>query len=179
MCCSKKNIDLKSFKKQLFIQCTDILFPNFWHGFFGRNGGFSNKQYASLNCNLHSNDHPKNVQKNLNKILEIANYHSNAHSQQNFLTIKTLKQVHKNRVLLLDNIDQETSDIEADAIVTKIPNILLGVKTADCVPILLCDTKNKIIAAIHAGWRSAVSGIIQNTISLMKKISCSNRDKER
>ena len=50
---------------------------------------------------------------------------------------------------------------KSDAIVTKIRGLALGVVTADCVPIILYDAKNQIIACIHAGWKGALSGIIE------------------
>ena len=50
----------------------------------------------------------------------------------------------------------------------------LGVVTADCVPIIVYDAKNKIIGCIHAGWKGASSGIIKNTISKIKKINSNN-----
>ena len=61
-----------------------------------------------------------------------------------------------------------------DAIITDLKNVAIGVVTADCAPILLWDEKNNIIAAIHAGWRGALSKIIENTIMTMKKIGAEN-----
>ncbi|MDR2599776.1 MAG: peptidoglycan editing factor PgeF [Oscillospiraceae bacterium] len=57
----------------------------------------------------------------------------------------------------------------ADALVTNIKGLLLSVRTADCVPVLLYDSKNQTIAAIHAGWRGTLTGIIQKTIKCMTK----------
>lgn len=79
----------------------------------------------------------------------------------------TVKQVHDNKVVIIENIHE--NNIEADALVTRLPNVNLCVKSADCVPILLYSD-NGIIAAAHAGWRGAASGIIQNTIDVMVKL---------
>ena len=59
--------------------------------------------------------------------------------------------------------------------VTKMRGIALGVVTADCVPILIYDRKNKIIGCIHAGWRGAISGIIKNTILKIRKLNSDNK----
>lgn len=86
--------------------------------------------------------------------------------------LKLVDQVHSAEVVILNEEDYDTSSIKADALITSIPNILIGVKTADCVPILLYDHCNKIVGAIHAGWKGAVSGIIENTLdALLKCIS--------
>lgn len=84
---------------------------------------------------------------------------------QNITDGKFLKQVHSNKVLVVDNQSQNTSYTEADALVTTISNIKLCIKTADCVPILLYS--QSVVAAIHAGWRSAYTGIIQKTVKSM------------
>jgi YfiH family protein len=65
--------------------------------------------------------------------------------------------------------------IKADAMITKMKNVALGVVTADCVPIILFDVKNKIIGCIHAGWKGAHSGIIKNTINKIKKLNTNNK----
>ena len=54
-------------------------------------------------------------------------------------------------------------------------NIALGVVTADCVPILIYDYKNKVVGCIHAGWKGALSGIIKNTVTRIKKINSSHK----
>lgn len=82
------------------------------------------------------------------------------------------KQEHTDKVLVLSRKDAAmfSSDMPADSIVTDIPGAVIGVKTADCVPILLYDEKNKISGAAHAGWRGAFSGILQNTVLAMESL---------
>jgi YfiH family protein len=59
---------------------------------------------------------------------------------------------------------------KADAMVTSVPGIALGILTADCVPLLFADTRAGVIGAAHAGWRGAVSGVIENTVAAMEKL---------
>ena len=83
---------------------------------------------------------------------------------------KFLNQDHSGKAFLLTDNNQQTSDLKVDAIVTTLNDINLCIRSADCVPILVYDKYNEIIAAIHAGWRGASSEIIQNTIKLMESI---------
>ncbi len=86
-------------------------------------------------------------------------------------------QIHSNKVLVIDSkekIFEDDNRPQCDAIITNLKNVAIGVVTADCAPILLWDEKNNIIAAIHAGWRGALSKIIENTIMTMKKIGAEN-----
>ena len=85
-----------------------------------------------------------------------------------------MHQTHSNRVLEI-NKDNLEKKINSDAIITRLKNIALGVVTADCAPILIYDYKNKVVGCIHAGWRGAISGIIKNTVSKIKKINASNK----
>jgi YfiH family protein len=80
---------------------------------------------------------------------------------------KYLSQVHSNKVVVVTDKFQITDNFEADALVTKLRGIKLSVKTADCVPILL--SSHNAVAAVHAGWRGAYNGIIQNTVDIMKQ----------
>jgi YfiH family protein len=81
-----------------------------------------------------------------------------------------LKQVHSDKVVVVDDFFEFGAEPEADALVTNKPGLPLAVITADCVPILLADQKNNVIAAIHAGWRGARSDLIFNTIEAMEKL---------
>lgn len=136
--------------------------PFIKHGFFDRTGGYSTGIFESLNVGIKRGDNDASVLKNRTKIAK-------------YFGQKTLfipKQVHSNIPHFIDNIN--TTDIECDAFITNKPNILIGINTADCAPILLCDTEKRYIAAIHSGWRGAIAGIIENTVSTMKKLGCEN-----
>ena len=66
---------------------------------------------------------------------------------------------------------EKTKKLKSDAIITQLEGFGLGVVTADCVPIIIYDSKNKIIGCIHAGWKGALKGIIENTVNEFKKIN--------
>jgi YfiH family protein len=79
----------------------------------------------------------------------------------------TLRQFHSDVIYLAaSSTDGEAP--KADALITNTPGLLLGVQTADCVPILLADTKRRVVATIHAGWRGTLSRIVQKTLGRMR-----------
>lgn len=77
------------------------------------------------------------------------------------------KQVHGTAIATLDNVLPQEDTVEADAVICNIPGQWIGVRTADCVPILVYDTTNKVVAAIHAGWRGTVKHIARQVIEAM------------
>lgn len=127
------------------------------HGFFGRLGGVSTGDFAGLN-----------VSHSVGDLLEAVE--TNRENVANTLggPLVTLKQVHSNRVVTVTDGDIPASTIEADALVTNRADILIGVLTADCAPLLLVDPQARIVGAAHAGWRGAVEGILENTILSME-----------
>jgi len=76
-------------------------------------------------------------------------------------------QKHTDRVLVLGS---ELAPAMADAVITQRKGILLGVRVADCVPILLCDRKRSVVGAVHAGWRGTASRIIRKTVRTMVEL---------
>lgn len=132
------------------------------HGFFTRNGGTSKGSYESLNVNLASNDERANIDENLSRIASAFSI-----DPQN---VFMLKQTHSNHVFYLEG-NYCTQHLEGDALITAQKGMLIGVKTADCVPILLETEDLKFTAAIHAGWRGSLGGVIDNTISMLKDLS--------
>lgn len=100
-------------------------------------------------------------------------------AEKNFSSRKNLflNQVHGNEVVMVDSEEKiygEQGLPKADGIVTNLPNILLGIVTADCAPILFYDEEKKIIGAAHAGWRGARLGIVKSTVVAMKKLGAKN-----
>ena len=140
-------------------------FSEISHGFFNRNGGVSEGIYKSLNCGTGSKDTKNNIKKNL----KIVKKKISKKSKEIFL----VKQIHSNKFIFLSkNKKIKNRSINADAIITEREKMPIGILTADCVPLLLFDKKRKIIAAIHAGWRGALKGIINKVIKFMLKKGC-------
>lgn len=85
-------------------------------------------------------------------------------------------QVHSAEVweLTVDNLHGSVPD--ADAVITRLPNQWIGVRTADCVPVLLVDTTQRLVAAVHAGWRGTVAHIVSRTVQQMKQMGCHPAD---
>lgn len=98
-----------------------------------------------------------------------------------FAAIASLRQVHGQTVVVLDRpIDRSPVSLDpGDALVTNQPNLVLTVRTADCVPVLMADRRGRAIAAIHAGWRGSVGGIVAKTIGLLsQRFGCAPADLE-
>lgn len=76
-------------------------------------------------------------------------------------------QMHTDNIQILNIY---TEPIIADAVITDRKNLFIGIKTADCLPILIFDTRNRVIGAVHAGWRGTAKGILKKTINKMKEI---------
>jgi YfiH family protein len=79
-------------------------------------------------------------------------------------------QVHSPTVITVTEPWKPEDRPQADAMVTSVKNIALGVLTADCVPVLLADVRAGVIGAVHAGWRGALSGVLENTLDAMEKL---------
>ncbi len=96
--------------------------------------------------------------------------------EQNFISFHPavlVNQVHSADVFVIDSeskIPSLDNRPKADAIVTNLKNLIIGLFTADCAPILFYDEKNSVIAAAHAGWPGAFKNIIDNTISKMLEL---------
>ena len=80
-----------------------------------------------------------------------------------------LNQIHSNKFLFIKNYKINKKKLIGDALITNQKKIIIGILTADCLPILIFDKKIKIISAIHAGWKGAHRGIIQKVINEFKR----------
>lgn len=130
------------------------------HAFFGRQGGVSTGIYASLNAGTGSNDDPAASQENRRRIAAAFN------AQPDHLL--GVHQVHSPTAVFVTS--PWTSDRpHADALVTTKPGLVISVLTADCAPVLLADEKAGVIGAAHAGWKGAISGVLESAIALMQQ----------
>ncbi|HHT23817.1 MAG TPA: peptidoglycan editing factor PgeF [Bacteroidales bacterium] len=133
-----------------------------------RAGGVSSGNYASLNLGRFSGDTQENIQENFSLFCtEVGIESSQLHLPY---------QTHENHVQVIDedflkqNKSAQAKKLHGfDALITNLPNQCIGISTADCVPILLYDPKNKAIGAVHAGWRGTCSQILKNVIETLTK----------
>lgn len=130
------------------------------HGFFTRNGGHSTGLYDSLNCGLGSGDDIDTVLKNRAHIA----------STLDSPTLLTIYQIHSPDVATVTTPWEPKDAPQADAFVTATPGIILGILTADCIPILFADPTARVIGATHAGWKGAYNGIVENTVAAMEAL---------
>ena len=129
------------------------------HGFFGSMGGVSTGVYRSLNCGPGSADQPENVSENRRRVCAALGATPDR--------LASPRQIHSSRAVATDKAFGPNERPECDALVTRTPGLVLGVLAADCAPIVLCDPHNGVIAAIHAGWRGAVGGVIESAVEVM------------
>ena len=117
-----------------------------------RTNGVSQGNYARFNLALHVNDNINSVKQNRQHLIQALALPSSP---------KWLQQVHGNQVVIAKN------NMTADASYSQQQSIVCAVMTADCLPIVLCNPQGQCIAAIHAGWRGLLKGIIENTVKAM------------
>jgi YfiH family protein len=132
------------------------------HGFFTRSGGVSQGVYATLNGGVGSKDAPENVGENRSRMAAALGV-----APERFLTAY---QIHSPDVVTVTAPWQPDARPRADAMVTKQRGIALGISTADCGPVLFADAQAQVIGAAHAGWRGALSGVVEATIAAMEKL---------
>ena len=140
-------------------------FKNIKHCFFSRKKGYSKGIYKSLNCGKGSKDDKKNINKNLTYVSNKMGISKNK--------LILMHQTHSSKVEEIKKNNYKTI-VKADAMVTRMRGIALGVVTADCVPVILYDAKNQIIGCVHAGWKGAYLDIIKNTVNKIKKMNSNN-----
>jgi YfiH family protein len=129
------------------------------HGFFTREGGVSRGIYASLNCGRGSKDDKDDVEVNRGRVLKALGLADDS--------LVTLYQVHSPVVIQVDKVLSRAEAPRADAMVTTVAGIALGILTADCAPILFADAEAGVVAGAHAGWRGAKGGVIEATVAAM------------
>lgn len=132
-----------------------------FHGFFTREGGISEGIYKSLNVGLGSDDVREHVLENRRRITETLGIPEKQ--------LVTVYQIHSANVVTV-TAPFTGERPKADAMVTNIAGLALGVSTADCGPVLFADARAGVIGAAHAGWRGALGGVLDNTIAAMQKL---------
>lgn len=132
------------------------------HAFFTREGGVSEGVYASLNGGLGSNDDGAHVNENRKRMtaaLEVADG-----------ALAMAFQVHSPDAVVATHPWTRDGRPRADAVVTATPNLAVGITIADCGPVLLADEAAGVIAAVHAGWKGALDGVIESAVAAMEQL---------
>ena len=143
--------------------------PGIRHGFFTRRGGVSEGDYASLNCGMGSGDDRAMVAQNRERVA--------AKLGTTRERLLNGNQVHSAVAL---TVSAPWPDINArrpaDALVTATPGLAVGALTADCTPILLADPVARVVGAAHGGWKGALAGILESTLTAMEALGA-NRER--
>ena len=141
--------------------CRALEEKGFANGFSTRRGGVSNFPEYSLNLAGYDEDSRENIEENRRRFLQLFD---------GDFQLASCWQIHSAEVRTIKTIeDAKDGNYKMDALVSDVQNVLLGVKTADCVPVLLGDVKTKAFAAVHAGWRGTVGSIVKNAIEKMRE----------
>jgi YfiH family protein len=136
--------------------------PGLRHAFFTREGGVSEGVYAGLNGGLGSSDDPERVRENRRRMADRMGV-----APTQFLSVH---QIHSPDAIVATGPWEGPARPKADAIVTASPGLAVSITAADCGPVLLVDPNARIIGAAHAGWKGALTGIVESTIETMEKL---------
>ncbi len=132
------------------------------HGFFTRSGGVSQGVYATLNGGTGSNDAPEKIAENRARMAAALGVPPDR--------LLTAYQIHSPDVVVAEEPWTHEARPRADAIVTRTPALAIGVSTADCGPLLFAEAEAGVIGAAHAGWRGALTGVIEATVAAMEAL---------
>jgi YfiH family protein len=141
---------------------TDL--PRIRHGFFTRNGGVSTGIYESLNVGSGSKDDPDAVAENRRRVA--------AHFGQEALV--TAYQVHSATALVADG-PWPAGPPQADAVISATPGVVCAALAADCAPVLIVDAEARVVAAVHAGWRGALAGVVEAAVRRMEGLGANRK----
>ena len=139
---------------------TDPSLDGVTHGFFGRGGGASSGIFDGLNCGYGSSDQHDIVAINRARVAKAMGVDDAA--------LLGVHQHHSADVVTVTNATDDRP--KADAMVTNVDGLALGILTADCQPVLFADTSNGVVGAAHAGWTGALAGVLENTIAAMERL---------
>lgn len=143
-----------------------------------RHKGFSSGSYASFNCNHYCGDNPADVEKNKELLISILPQKPDDIILPHQVHGTSILDINKD-FLFLGKKERDSILEGVDAVTTNVPGLCLCISTADCIPVLLYDCRNKAIAAIHAGWRGTVERIVEKTLFRMCMIYGTNPEDVR
>jgi hypothetical protein len=136
--------------------------PAVRHGFFCRTGGVSEGLFSSLNCGYGSGDDKAKVSENRRRAMAQIDLEGER--------LVTAYQVHSPDVVEVRQPWAREEAPEADAMVTRTRGLALGILTADCVPVLFAEAEAGVVGAAHAGWKGALTGVVEATVAAMKAL---------
>lgn len=136
------------------------------HGFFTRAGGSSTGLYEGLNTGVGSKDDPAAVTENRRRVAEAMG--------ADLDHLNGCYQIHS-AVARVAEGPWRSDRPEGDAVVTAEPGVLCSVLTADCAPVLLADPETRIVAAVHAGWKGALGGVVHSAVAAMEALGAEPR----
>ena len=146
----------------MMVEASILALDGIRHGFFTRQGGVSGGLYASLNGGVGSKDNTEHVAENRARMAAAVGV-----TPDRFVTAY---QIHSPHVVVVETPWTAETRPRADAIVTRMRALAIGISTADCGPVLLADPKARVIGAAHAGWRGALTGVVEATIEAMERL---------
>ena len=142
--------------------CEPLELAGFVHAFTGRRGGVSPLPADGLNLGNFSQDSRENIQENRRRLKSALGIKS--------WPLATLRQIHSADIFELPTRElNESEPQEGDALLTDLQEIAIGVQTADCLPVLLADRRSGAVAAVHAGWRGTLAGIVSSVVGRMEQ----------
>jgi len=149
------------------VEATSLALTGIRHGFFTRAGGVSSGLYASLNGGVGSQDDADKVLENRARMAAALGVEPRR--------LLTAYQTHSPNVVVAEAPWTTENRPQADAIVTRMRALAIGVTTADCGPVLFAEPRAGVIGAAHAGWRGALTGVIEATIAAMERLGAAQR----
>jgi YfiH family protein len=144
------------------IEAKSLTLTGIRHAFFTRSGGVSSGLYSSLNGGVGSQDESGKVTENRARMAAALGVEPRR--------LLTAYQSHSPKVIVAEAAWTTETRPQADAIVTRMRALAIGVTTADCGPVLLVDPRARVIGAAHAGWRGALTGVIEATVAAMERL---------
>ncbi|MDX2055561.1 MAG: peptidoglycan editing factor PgeF [Polyangiaceae bacterium] len=137
----------------------------FRHAFFTRTGGVSRGPFESLNFSASVGDDPTHVHENFERAGQFLHLPNES--------LCHLNQVHGRGVVQLAEqaVRSATATLDGDALISECASVACAVRTADCVPILVADVESGAVAAIHAGWRGIVAGVVESALQNLKRLT--------
>ena len=143
-------------------------YPGLFHGFSTRRGGVSWGAFSSLNLSFEVGDDPEAVRENRRRLQSDMGIED--------LSLIKVKQVHGDSISVMkgdtvrkEKFPEDLLSYSADALITGSYDVILAISVADCVPILVFDPGRRVIAAVHAGWRSTAAGLAGKVVRTMKE----------